>query len=442
MLNTIKRKVNTGDQDFFQIIKHASSAFIVLGIATFTQFIFDLLLARNFGAEGAGVFYLSLSILSLLALLARLGLDKSIVRFLPPLLLDRDWNAARGLVSTTSRIILYNCILLTVFMFFSASYISEIIFSNKNLAQYIRILSLSLIPFSFTYFYSGQLRAMKKIKEALFVERVVLYLCGIIVAISVLGSLFGLVGVAWGFVASSYTTAIMGYLISSRHLPRTSQVIPFDKRKLYSSATPLLFSAFANLMFGQVNILLLGSLAQVEDVGVFNIALKASLFMGLVLVGINSISGTKISELYSKNKSLESLASKTAALSLSLALPLFLVYVLFPHIVLSFFGNDFTAGSGALIMLAFGQLFSVGVGSANYILAMTGNEKTLAKIVFMSLVLNASLSSFLIPHFGINGAAFAISVSMIASNIVQVVMIKRILGIWSLPFKTILRWLR
>ncbi len=441
MINNIKQKIRTGDRDFSQILKHSFWGFTVLGLATTLQFFFDLLLARNFGAEGAGIFYLALSILAISALVSRLGFDKTVIRFLPPLFFKHKWGESKGLIGTITGLVSFNGLVLTITIYLLAPIMAREIFSNPELTQYIRIFALGILPFSLTSVSAGILRSMKLIKEALFIERAFVYLGGIVAILS-LGNIYGLIGLFWGFLASIYLAAGLGLLISRRQIPSNEAPTAFNRKVLLLSATPLFFSAFSNLMFGQVNVLALGALSTLEDVGVFNIALKVSLLMGLVLVGINSISGTKISELYADKQSLQSLASKTAALSLVLALPLLFVFVLIPEFILGLFGPEFTGGDTTLIVLAIGQLFNVGVGSANYILAMTGHEVALAKIVFFALIINAALSLVLIPIYGIIGAAFAVTISMVISNIIQVLIIKKLLGVWSLPFDTIRSWLK
>ncbi|MEX0668712.1 MAG: flippase [Candidatus Saccharimonadales bacterium] len=441
MINNMRDRLSTGDKDFSQVLKHSFWGFAVLALATSLQFFFDLLLARNFGAEGAGIFYLSLSVLAIAALISRLGFDKTVIRFLPPLMSRKKWPEVRGLISSIIKMVSFNALILTVAIYLLAPLMAKAVFSNPELTQYIRILALGILPFSLTYVYAGILRGMKLIKEALFIERAFVYLGGII-AIVTLGLIYGIIGLFWGFLVSIYIAAGAGLIVAKRQIPYNKTLVPFDKKVLLLSATPLFFSAFSNLMFGQVSVLALGALASLEDVGVFNIALKVSLLMGLVLVGINSISGTKISELHADKKNLQSLAGKTAALSLTLAIPLLLIFILVPEFILGLFGPEFTNGAAVLIILAIGQLFSVGVGSANYILAMTGYENILAKIMFSTLIINAVLSLVLIPIYGIIGAGIAVTVSMVINSIIQVLVIKNRLDIWSLPFNTISSWIK
>jgi O-antigen/teichoic acid export membrane protein len=438
----VKNVFKTGDIDFAQVIYHSAYAFLVLGIAIGLQFIFDLFLARSFGAEGAGIFYLSLSVLSIASLLSRLGLERSVIRFLSPLVNTEMWPQARGLMKTVMLFTSAAAGLMSVVLYMIAPILAENVFSDVMLTTYFRVFALAVLPFSLMYLSAGILKGMKLVKESLVVERVVVYLGGIL-SIFTLGMHFGLVGVLWGFTLSSCLAFLVGRVFIRQGMPKKLHFsVPFHKGRLFASSFPLLLVAFSNLLFGQVNVLALGALSSVGNVGLFNIALKVSMVMGLTLVGINSISAAKISELYSAGTDLKSLAGKIAALGFLLSVPVFILMISLPKFVLSLFGGDFIAASTALIILAVGQLLNVTTGSAGTILGMTGHEKTLAVIIGCSTLINALLSVFLIPAFGIVGASIAVALSMAASNITQLFFVKKYLNIWSLPFGVLVKWLK
>jgi O-antigen/teichoic acid export membrane protein len=98
MMKRLTRIIGTSDADFSQVLKHSFWAFVFLGLAIGIQFVFDLTLARKFGADGAGIFYLSLSILTVAAMLGRLGFERAVVRFLPPLYVNKKFDQARALL--------------------------------------------------------------------------------------------------------------------------------------------------------------------------------------------------------------------------------------------------------------------------------------------------------------------------------------------------------
>jgi O-antigen/teichoic acid export membrane protein len=227
-------------------------------------------------------------------------------------------------------------------------------------------------------------------------------------------------------------------------MPSVTRIVPFDRKVLLLTSLPLLFVAFAFQMNGQASLLILGSNASSADVGIFNAALKISMLMNLLLAAINTIVATKISELYaaSNQEELRKTIQKTSGLGTALSLPLFLIIVATAPLLLGLFGREFISGSTTLILLAVGQLINVAVGSTNYFLAMTGHQKALAVAIGSGLSINILTGLWLIPLYGIEGAAISTTITSIFSNMLMVFFVKKYLGVWSLPFVAVSKWLR
>ncbi|HET7673310.1 MAG TPA: oligosaccharide flippase family protein, partial [Candidatus Saccharimonadales bacterium] len=365
----IRSLTSTGDKNFIELLQHSFWAIVILGLTTGLQFLFDFVLARKYEAHGTGVFYLCFTVLMTLALFGRLGLDQAVVRFIPPLL-DKDPEKAAGVNSSSIKLSLYMTIPLAVLLFVLSPLLAEDLFHSPELTTYLRIFSLALPALSLNYVVAGVLRALKRSKESLVIARMSMYGLGI-VGIFTLGTVYGLKGVVIGFAISIYISTLLGFYFVRKHLTGHTHVVPFSKKQLLIISGPLLFVIFATQMSGQASVLLLGVFSTNADVGIFNIALKISMLMNLILAAINVFAATKISELYfSKQKEeLNIFIGKISALGTLLGLPLFIIISLFSTFWLGLFGHTFEAGSSALIILAAGQLVNVSVGSTSYILA-------------------------------------------------------------------------
>jgi O-antigen/teichoic acid export membrane protein len=434
--------LKTGDADFREILKHSAWAMAIFIIAAISQFFFDLLLARNYGAEGAGFFYLSFSVLAIFALISRLGFNKAVVKFLPPLIADNELAKAHGLKRKSFGLTLLFSLASTLVLIVSAPLISEGIFNQPELTTKIRLISLAVPGLALIYLQAGFLRGLKLIKESVVIERVGIYALGVIVLL-LFGQLVGVEGIILGFVIATYITAIAGAWIINRHMGKTRQSIAFSGKLLLAVGAPLLFVEFSNQMTGQINVLVLGALESPASVGVFNIALKVSLFLNIILTAVSYITTTKISEFYSKNNihKLETAASKSAGLALVAGLPLMIMMFISPELILGLFGSEFTDGALLLRILVVAQLINLATGTAPQILAMTGYQNTLAAILGVTLlIVNGALSLLLVPIYGINGAGFAVGSSIVISNLLILLSVKKYLGIWSLPHKAFSTW--
>ena len=387
------------DEHFGEILVHTFWAMVLLGGTTGLQFVFDLILSNRFGAEGAGTFYLAFSVMMVLSLIGRLGMDQAVVRFMTPLL-TRNPSAARGVRRTAVTLCLMITIPLVLGLYLLAPWLANDVFHSPDTTAYFRIFAFGIPAFSLAYIFSASLKSMKRTREALSVERAGVYFFGIITQFT-LAILYGLNGLVIGFVIGIIITSIIGAFNVRRHMPKVKKIIPFSKKTMLLTSLPLLFVAFAMQMNGQASLLILGSTGNSSDVGVFNAALKISMLMNLLLAAINTIVATKVSELHaSNNKSeLRKTIEKTSGLGAVLSIPLFLFITFFSTFLLSLFGNEFTTGSLTLIVLALGQLVNVCVGSTNYFLAMTGHQKALAVAIGAGLIINIVTGLWLIPKY-------------------------------------------
>ncbi len=438
----LKSVIKTGDVDFAEVLRHSAFAFIILIAATGIQFTFDLLLAQRFGAHGYGVFYLGFSLLMTLALIGRLGLDRAVIRFMPDLIRQKQTHLARGLTNTVVRLSLYFTIPVSIILFIGSDFLANNVFNVPELNNYLKTFAFAIPPFALSYIYSGVLRGLKHTTSSLFLERISIYAIGII-AILTSSVLYGLEGVVIGFTFACFITAILGSILVRRHLTSPHQAQPFNKSRLLMVAGPLLFVTFATQMNGQASVLLLGIFSSASDVGIFNIALKISMLMSLILAAITVITATKISELYhaKKYKELSTLLSKTSALGALWGLPLLLSIITFPTFLLGLFGNEFTVGVWPLIILGIGQFVNVSVGSTIFALGMTNHERSLAVTMAVALFGNLILGIILIPRIGVIGASIATSLTIVISNLVLVMLVKKYLNAWLLPYAGIRSWM-
>ena len=87
--------------------------------------------------------------------------------------------------------------------------------------------------------------------------------------------------------------------------------------------------------------------------------------------------------------------------------------------ILHIFGQEFIAGWLPLVILAGGQLVNAGTGGIAYILIMSGHQYHKLFGDLLLVILNILLNIYLIPRWGLVGAAVATSISMASVNILR-----------------------
>jgi len=183
---------------------------------------------------------------------------------------------------------------------------------------------------------------------------------------------------------------------------------------------------------------MLGSMSTAEEVGIYHTAFKLSMFAAVALMSINSIASPKFAEMFSKNDmiGLEKVVRQSTKMIFWTSIPLVIIFFMFPEFLLGMFGEEFKVGVTAFIFLSCGRLFSSFSGSVGNILQMTGNQNILAKILLFAAILNIVLNLYLIPKYGINGAALASMICLVVWNSAMVLAVKKKLGFYTfyIPF--------
>jgi len=87
--------------------------------------------------------------------------------------------------------------------------------------------------------------------------------------------------------------------------------------------------------------------------------------------------------------------------------------------LLSWFGNEFRSAAPALMILAVGQLINLSTGPVGTILLMTGNEQIMKRHTVTTVLVNLAAAIFLIPVWGVAGAAASAAIGMALLNLLS-----------------------
>ena len=99
------------------------------------------------------------------------------------------------------------------------------------------------------------------------------------------------------------------------------------------------------------------------------------------------------------------------------------------HWFLLIFGEAFTGGYTAMLILCAAHVVNAAGGCVGVILTMSGHERAAAVGLAVTVVLNITLNAVLIPRYGMTGAAAASLVSELVKNIILGVICWRTMGI-------------
>ena len=396
-----------------------------------------VLLTRLLGTESYGVYCYVISWLTVLVVLAKLGQDAALIRFVPVYRADSNWPALKGLLGRSNRLVLLTSLA------FSLLLAGVILTQEQRLDTELKdafLVGCLVLPLScLLALREGALQGLKRVVSAQLPARVLIPLF-----------LAFFLGASYLFLARRLNGAsalwcallahAVAFTVSSFRLRRLlddpirkCEPVYFS-RTWFTVGVGMLLVSGQYLIMNRVDILMLGYLAGRQPVGIYAVAVRLAWLVPFMLEASSAIAAPLISELYAGKRTgeLQRLVHLVIWASTVFSGAMFIILVVGGKFFLSIFGPEFTAGYICLVVLAVGQLVNSLTGPSGLLLSMTGHERRLGALLFLALVLNTVLNYLLIPLYGILGAAAATAAVNILFNIGSVILVKRLLGIYSL----------
>ncbi len=196
-------------------------------------------------------------------------------------------------------------------------------------------------------------------------------------------------------------------------------------------AAPRGFAGTFQIVVVWLNILLVGALVSRYAAGIYAAASK------LALVGTFALEGTRLSiaphlsALLARGERLRAAnlyQSATRWLMLA-SWPVYVVFAIFPQVVLGIFGPRYAAGAAALVVLSLAMLINLGTGNVTVVLLMGGKSSWNLVNTLAALAVNIGLNLLLLPHIGVTGAAIAWAASIVVDNVAAVIEVWWMLGL-------------
>lgn len=409
------------------LVKVAKDGGILLVGKIFTnacRFVTAFLLARLLGAQNYGLYLLSLNLATLLAALVELGFDTALVRFVAISVSRKNEKRTWGTLQIGIGIPLLLSILISTGLYALAYPLSERIFHDKSLAPLLQIVSV-VVPFSVLGdTLIGATRGFKNMRYpvlAKFIAQPFVKL--ILIGITAFLGLRTIYAVAiFGIGEFVAAVILLFYLHRLFSVTRSPLAAEWPLKEILTFSFPEWLGNLLDTFRGNIETLLIGSLGSIAGVGIFSVADQINVIGHDFYTSLNTSAKPFFAELHERGDrvQLESIYQATAKWALIVNLPFFLGLVLYPASVMSIFGKTFIAGATALVLMAFANIADVGTGMCGAMLNMTGYTRLKFINTIVSLLLSAGLNIYLIPKYGVIGAAISALTGLVTLNVMRI----------------------
>lgn len=435
-MDFIKHKLHVllRDKTFSEILTGSAWAMSARIVATGVVLVSNAWIARVYGAEVIGVLAVLNSFLLLVTIFTVLGTATSILRLIPEQLVKYSPSSAFQVYRKAQNMVIGTSVVTGVLFFLGSEVIAEKIFSKPHLSFYFALAALFVVFKSLMLLNTQAVRGLKMIKIFALMEP--LLQCSnltILISLSFFSSSKDIP--VYAFLVSIAVTGMSGWVIMEyafkKRIAPADRVQPMGAVEILSISLPMFLTAAMTFVIGQTGVIMLGIYRSETEVGYYDIAVKLATLTSFLLSAINSMAAPKFSELYHSGKvdELFRVAKKSTKLIFFISSPILLGLIIFGNQILRmFFQHRVVYAYHALILLSVGQFVNSICGSTALFMNMTGHQRILRNIMFITALINITLSYNLIPTLGIRGAAASAMFVTCLWNILTLIYINKKFG--------------
>ncbi|KZZ06695.1 hypothetical protein A3746_16575 [Oleibacter sp. HI0075] len=420
-----------------QLATGRTATFIKLGFAAgaktaaaFAAFALTALITRNMPNDEAGLFLLGFTLIAVLSIFFRLGLDNVILRFMSAHGTDEfaQEKLNRGLLWIATAVIPA-----TVLGMALSEPIAAYLFNKPAFAEVLFWMLPALPAMALFFLLSFAFQAQHRV---------------------VLTTLFQNLGISTSFIAGfgylwfqqpdaiNAVTSAQVYAVAAASIFIAAIVLWFSQRnikfKLVGYRDSELTHASMNLWTASImslavqwsGILIAGAMLSAEEVAQLTAAQRTAMLTSFVLMVVNMVVAPRYARLWKEGNidRIRYLAKWSARGMVAMVVPVIAVMVIIPEKVMSLFGEGFAEAGILLAIMAAGQFINVATGSVGFLLNMSGHERDFNRVTMFSGPMTIILAVVLTNYYGAVGTALATATGVALQNIGAAIMVRNRLG--------------
>lgn len=389
-----------------------AGTFLELGIS----FLAKLIVARSLLSFGYGEVAVGLTILTVLVILTRLGVDTGVARIAP----RYDGKERADVYLTGYVTIILSTLVGSIVLFFGAGPLATFL-GNPGLTPVLRVIAIGIPSLPIMKVSIGIIRAENRSGPKVVVQNLAhpITRIGFVAAVALTGA--SPTRIAAAYVGSHWFASLLavGFVYRTKSVSLLSHSWTPRFRELLGYSFPLMLSASMAFIIGNTDNLMIQYFLNSGEVGIYDIAYTLGETLTIALGAFGFLYLPNASKLHAEQdwEEIHYLYQLVTKWVIFITLPGFLVLALFPDTVIRYtFGEEYVAGAPILILIALTYFIRAAVGPNSGTLEAIGETRFILKGNIIAGVANILLNLLLIPGLGVIGAAIASFVSFTTLN--------------------------
>jgi len=397
--------------------------------------IYVIVLYRTLGdehPEELGIFALIFFILSLPQVFGTFALQSVAGKYIPQYISEDSLDKAKSVVVRILQIGALASAVSFSAIFLSAEWLSAEMLGTTYYTEILRIVALTSVFNIFYVLVSGFLQGLQKIRDLALIN------LAYTVAQNFVGILLLLAGwrlyaVVYGWLTGLAIASATGVILTAKYIGLSGRAHPV--KPLFKFSLPLYLSGVIGFLMTWVDQLILVYYLGVVVLGIYNVAVRASVVPTIFSTSIITALFPQLSALYTKEgfSSLKDAFRVSSRYSVLVGFPLIVgLMVLSKPVVILFTGGGlYTEAILPLIIISIAALMSTLTIAAGPILLTLEKTRIVSLLSIISVILSAFLSYFTLVFLGLGmaGTAWARTIATIVGVALSLYVLNRVVPI-------------
>ncbi|MBI1971122.1 flippase [Candidatus Woesearchaeota archaeon] len=387
--------------------------FLFSVIAAGLGYVVRLLIARSLTTAEYGLFYAIFSLFTFFTIFGHLGMTEAVQKLIPEYIVHKEFGKIKGLITITIALQLAIFGIVSIVAIVFAKQLAVSYFHSVSAVTPIILLAVMFWLRPIVTLLSSVFVGFQQLKYFAFVDSMKMFFVLVLLGISfhVLGK--SIIGPSIAYLGAFILLPLVLIPFFLRVFPSFfSTKMDLSKellRRIFLFGIPMMVSMAGGNILVYTDTLMLTYFRTLEEVGLYQAAYPTANLLLYLPGAITAIILPLSSELWELKEKVKLQVGTELLYKYTLIIMVFLAIVTaaFARQILSFlFGGAYLDASVPLIILSLGAiLFAIATINIT-ILSGIGKPKVIAKIVLLAAGVNVFCNFFVVPAYGMVGAAF------------------------------------
>ena len=407
-------------------MKDVQWSFISLVTASFSHLLLRIVLGKELGPSGLGLYTLVFTLYMFGMQFAAFGIGAALTKYIAQYHDDlpkiKEYITSGVLGSMVSGTVF------GILLYLLSGIISIQFFHNPEMTNLLKLTAFCFPFIAMQKVVIGALNGMRRMKLYAFVN--IVQNASVMVVSIVLVMLFdmGVRGAVIGYVVPTIVMGVLSLIIIRENFSIKMGILRTALTEISLFGFYVVLANSIGMINTQVDSLMIGHFMSETDVGYYAVAVLFMQAITLLPQAVQRVTGPSIARYYGKKDyaNIRSLIKGTMFKISLITIFIALFLAIFGKILIGIiFTKEFLPAYIPLLILLIGYSIHAALVSVGSCLSSIGKVKIIFRISLMCAVLNTLLNIILIPRFGLIGAASATSASLIFTSFINMYFIKK-----------------